>query len=71
MSDFGRPAKRYLIHNNHWVLQTALNFNALDCVVCLNNYESMIVNSQGQARCKDHEKDHVIIVETSPEGCVF
>ncbi len=65
--------KRYLLHNNRWIIQEALSFDPLDCLVCLNRDEMMHINSKGQSLCEGH-KDAKVIVFDSPqsvEGCVF
>lgn len=63
--------KRYLLHNNHWIIQEALSFDPLHCLVCLNRDEMMNVNSKGQTLCEAHKNDKIIVFDSPQniEGC--
>lgn len=65
--------KRTLLHNNRWIIQEALSFDPMSCLVCLRRDEMMNVNSKGQFLCEAHKNDKIIVFENREniEGCVF
>jgi len=60
--------KRLVLHNGHYIHQEQEDFKDLQCTVCLNKDEKLLVNRYGVCLCEVHKNDKVEVMPFRKEG---